>query len=650
MDNSLIRSFADLEIFLTSTSDNPFHYVSGGVGPYYIDLRRGPNDPTTLNSILDKYEDLISRKPDEKLLLVGVPTTGVIYATGLALRYGQALAVMEKLNPSRIHTFNPKVLEEALCRFDLSLDFENLGKTAFLGLEDMGVIFATAMGLRHSRPSAILRRTQKGHGTSKTIEGNLGKMWDQGIRTLCVFNDPYHPMTSEEIISTLRSIPGCPNFGIEVLDHPTLVENHETKEDIGSYRVLEIEDLWTTGTSAINLYGSIKKNLGVSAEVFVFLDREQQAMRKFNLLGIPAKSVYKISEVAKYLLDEDMITTPIYSEVMSYAKTFDRPLYMETLAKLNESCVCVGLDITPGKLPEKPEDTNLPHYPYARNAEGVRLYCMDLLDEVVKVPGVKVIKPNLAYYNSLSDASLHSILQDILVKAKELGLLVILDTKIGDIMRTQSQYAEKYRDFDAVTVHGYMGGDSVFPITDATLGAYVLVFTSNPSREDLETQPIMTEDLLYDVIASVVDGGESRQNAIKGALLEAPKVYEVMTQKVIDWQFAGSVGAVVGGTPNSFGLLEELHMIVTQFAEGLGYLPPILIPGVGTQGGSAKDVMRCILVALSSGRVGWSKEKILAEIRKVSINSSSGIGYSPRPADAIRLLKSEIEEAISSFF
>ena len=643
----LLGAFKDLEIFLVN--EGGFYYASGGIGPYYIDLRRGPNDPKILQHFIDAYsKGLAGLTLSAKPAFVGVPTTGVVYATGLALAHDAPLVVMEKLNPERAHIFAPDHLRglatsiRADPRFDIST-------SAFLGLEDMGVVLSTAAGLTHGRPSAILRRTAKGHGTSKTVEASLSKWAHDGIKSLVVFNDCHYPLTEDEVVATLASIPAFASFGLEV--HLVTLAMEELSTLPPSTSLVEVEDLWTTGTSAIKLNFSIQKVFGVTPSVLVFLDREQGAMAKFQKLGIQAKAIYPIRQIAKHLADRGWIEAHHKENVIDYVAAFEKPSFMEKLVALNESCLCVGIDICHAKLPEA-GDTTLPGDPYPQTTAGVVAYVSDLMDHLSSVPEIKVIKPNLAYYNSLTDTDLHHILDLIHTKAKEFGWLVILDTKIGDIARTQAQYAEKYKEFDAVTVHGYMGIDSIAPVTDAGLGAYALVFTSNPSRVDVETLPTFDISSLrraYEIYLSTCHGPEATFENLHKCLVEhLPKVYHAMAQRIIDWQFAGTVGAVIGGTRSSDGTLKELEEIVRLFGKALGYLPPLLIPGVGTQGGSATEVIHAIVKALQA--ISWPEDRIRRELRKVSINSSSAIDYSPRPADAARELAQEIREAIESAF
>jgi len=635
-----IESFSDEEILLVS--DKPFHYTSGGIGPYYIDLRRGPNNPHMFKIFLDKYIDKITG-PTDSILFVGVPTTGVVYATGLALRFNSPLAIIEKLNPERVHIYSP----ETICNEinEISNGLTDINDSAFLGLEDMGVMLATGLGVKHHRPCAIMRRVQKSHGTSKTIEANLKNLLNFGVKKLYIINDPFNPQPVEDIKLTLDSIHGTEKFDTFIINRPNPQEMNI--DNIKNKRVIEIEDLWTTGTSAINLHRNIKKVLDVDAEVLVFLDREQNAMDKFKKLNIDAKNAYGITEIANYLFNSKLIDRSVYSKVVDYVAQFKRETFTEKLVKVNSSSVCVGLDITPGKFPDRPEDTTLPNYPYEQSVKGVRQYCLDVLNEIAKVPEIAVIKPNLAYYNSLEEKDMHSIVWTILQRARELGLLVILDTKIGDIMRTQSQYAEKYKHFDAVTVHGFMGSDSIFPVTDAQLGCFVLVFTSNPSRVDVETKPILSRDS-FTKYNKLIETGLSPEKAQEQVMRESEKVYHIMARQVIDWQYAGSIGAVIGGTPNSDGKLQELEEIVGIFADELNHLPPLLIPGVGTQGGTASDIIYSIVDTLI--KRGWSEKKVRNELKKVLINSSSAIDYSPRPGDAARDLADEIRTTVDKYF
>lgn len=319
--------------------------------------------------------------------------------------------------------------------------------------------------------------------------------------------------------------------------------------------------------------------------------------------------------------------------------------YEQKLINTNQMQLCVGLDIKADKIPSRTSISR--DQPYTNDSTGVIKYCMDLLTAIHSQTSVRVIKLNLAYFISLTDPILLHGIQQIVNKGDELGMAIILDAKIGDIMRTQTQYSQQYNNlgFDAITVNGYMGKDAVSPCaTTSEQACYVLVYTSNPSRCDMETLPLFDPAILvkYTDLLSI---GLSKEEAKTQIANMCSKNYHKMAEKVIEWQtLQGSVGAVIGGTVNSTGELPELKEIINMFASRLGYLPPILIPGIGTQGGSVKQVLESIIYTLKD--LKWSKEKIVLELHKVSMSSSSQVVYSEDPIKEIV----KMETVISSVY
>ncbi len=180
-------------------------------------------------------------------------------------------------------------------------------------------------------------------------------------------------------------------------------------------------------------------------------------------------------------------------------------------------------------------------------------------------------KPNLGYYQSLDhprdeDFSGSSALADILDMLESFfpGIPVILDSKRGDIARSSMNYAKEAFEVwqtDAVTVAPYMGSDSVNPfIQFSEKGVYLLNRTSNSGGKDLQ-------NLLV----------------VKESEKDLPLYLEVARQIAAYNQKSGNVGAVVGATNP-----QELEDIAAFYHE---QVVPLLIPGVGSQGGSAKEVM-----------------------------------------------------------
>ena len=197
------------------------------------------------------------------------------------------------------------------------------------------------------------------------------------------------------------------------------------------------------------------------------------------------------------------------------------------------------------------------------------------------MPGA--VKPNSAFFEQYGLSGLKA-LKDVIGFCKQMGLPVILDVKRGDIGKTSLAYAHACFDFwqaDAVTLNPYMGKDVVdpfVPFLEKGKGAYVLCKTSNAGAA---------------CIQDVACGNN--------------KLFEHVAQEIVKWHVPG-MGAVVGATfPDELGKLAE------RFASS-GKELPLLIPGVGAQGG---DLSRVLKVLQKSG----------GDLRLHRINSSSGINY-----------------------
>ena len=233
--------------------------------------------------------------------------------------------------------------------------------------------------------------------------------------------------------------------------------------------------------------------------------------------------------------------------------------------------LCVGLDPRWESLPKSLRD-RFGGDSLEAVAASFEAFCFRVLDLVAGRVGV--VKPQSAFFESCGPAGLIA-LQAVIRRAKELGLIVILDSKRGDIASTAVAYADAAfggtmvagKRFpvwavDAVTVNPYLGRDAVEPfLTSARQvggGLFVLVRTSNPGAG-------LFQDL---------DCGGRR-------------FYRHVADAVAEWNAAGlgacglgDVGAVIGATNP------------TELAELRRELPAVwlLVPGYGAQGGSAKDV------------------------------------------------------------
>lgn len=224
--------------------------------------------------------------------------------------------------------------------------------------------------------------------------------------------------------------------------------------------------------------------------------------------------------------------------------------------------VLVGLDPRAESLPQglvpgtSPEDLSF----------GFATFCKGLIDVVA--PLVPAVKPQAAFFEQLGPAGCFA-LESVIAYAAAQGLIVILDGKRNDIGSTAQGYAEAYLGpgaaspwgCDALTVSPYLGDDSLTPFVDTAqargAGIFVLVKTSNPGGKRFQ-----------DIVA---DG--------KPLYRHVADYVEELAAKTAGEAGYGLVGAVIGAT------------YPQQLAELRAAMPHtlLLIPGFGTQGGTAKD-------------------------------------------------------------
>lgn len=215
--------------------------------------------------------------------------------------------------------------------------------------------------------------------------------------------------------------------------------------------------------------------------------------------------------------------------------------------------LCVGLDPDLGALPEGS----------FHDADGVVAFCNAITDATTDVAAA--FKPNLAFFEALGADGAHA-LADVCAHVRQTGRLLVLDGKRGDIGNTGRLYARALFGApprglagDAATVAPYMGADSLAPFLDdadlcSSRCAFTLVATSNPGAAAVQGLDVDGEPLYRHVARMAVAAGEDRP---------------------------GTVGFVVGATRAD--VLSELRREHPDV--------PFLVPGVGAQGGSAREVM-----------------------------------------------------------
>jgi orotidine-5'-phosphate decarboxylase len=212
----------------------------------------------------------------------------------------------------------------------------------------------------------------------------------------------------------------------------------------------------------------------------------------------------------------------------------------------HDSMLCVGLDPEPSKFPAD----------WCGDAARTLEFCAAIVDATKDL--VCAFKPQIAYFAAQrAEMQLERLIEHIHRVAP--GVPVILDAKRGDIGATAEQYAreafERYQ-ADALTLSPFMGFDSIEPyLRWQDKGLILLCRTSNPGGSDLQSQALAGGGMLYEHIARLAAG---------------------------PWNSGGQLGLVVGATyPDEIARVRELAPTL-----------PLLIPGIGAQGGDAQVTVR----------------------------------------------------------
>ena len=266
---------------------------------------------------------------------------------------------------------------------------------------------------------------------------------------------------------------------------------------------------------------------------------------------------------------------------------------LRSAERRNGSLLCVGLDPEPGKFP-----THL-----KGDASRIYDFCAAIVDATVDL--VIAFKPQIAYFAAhRAEDQLERLMEHMRRAAPKVP--VILDAKRGDIGSTAEQYAkeafERYG-ADAVTLSPFMGFDSIQPyLKYEGKGAFLLCRTSNPGGDDLQNQRLSSvpgEPLLYEHVAQLAQG---------------------------PWNLNGQLGLVVGATYPA-----EIERV-----RALAPTVPLLIPGVGAQGGDAAATVRA----------GWRTDApIVVSSSRAILYASSGEGFAEAARRAARKTRDGLQAA-----
>ena len=227
----------------------------------------------------------------------------------------------------------------------------------------------------------------------------------------------------------------------------------------------------------------------------------------------------------------------------------------------NNSLLCIGLDPDPKLMPE------------AIDVFDFNKAIIDATNDLVCA-----YKPNLAFYEALGEGGMEALRRT--VKHIPPHIPVIADAKRSDIGNSARGYATalfSYLGFDAATVNPFLGFDSVEPFLQyRDKGTLILCRTSNPGAVDFQSLRCETGQGLR-------------------------PLFEIIATKAEEWNTNSNIGLVVGATyPQELKLIRDQHPSL-----------PLLIPGVGTQGGELELVVRYGVNAAGEGAIINSSRQVL---------------------------------------
>ncbi len=245
----------------------------------------------------------------------------------------------------------------------------------------------------------------------------------------------------------------------------------------------------------------------------------------------------------------------------------------------------MGLDPVFERLPDELRSLRM------TPASAIQAFCLEVIDAVAGVVGV--VKPQSACFERYGGEGV-AALAEVIARARERGLYVILDAKRADIASSAEHYAAGAAGMgaDAITLSPYMGRSTIQPFLGAGLGVFVLTRTSNPDADELQSARLEDGATVAQRVASMIAEVGRAQIGASGL---------------------SAVGAVVGATKAGADGARLREIMPDQV---------FLVPGVGAQGGSVADIRPLARAgARSSGGLG------------LVVNASRSVLYPTPPAD-----------------
>jgi len=258
---------------------------------------------------------------------------------------------------------------------------------------------------------------------------------------------------------------------------------------------------------------------------------------------------------------------------------------LQKIQAKNNSLICLGLDLDKKRIPSD----------YSKTTKTMFDFACQIIDATSDM--VCAYKPNLAFYESLGTQGI-SLLKHIVTRIPD-EIPVILDAKRGDIGHTAAHYAEAMFDVlkaNWVTLNPYMGYDSLRPFLEyKDRGVFILCLTSNSGAKDFQL-----------------------------LMVEGKPLYRIVAEKVSYWNKDQNCGLVVGATvPDQLREIRELAGDM-----------PLLIPGVGAQGGSLEK-------AAINGTKNFQKTAVINVSRSV-LYASKEMDFAQRAREELAKLNNVI--------
>lgn len=255
---------------------------------------------------------------------------------------------------------------------------------------------------------------------------------------------------------------------------------------------------------------------------------------------------------------------------------------LKNLIKEKKSYLCVGLDPDPTKMKE---------------GQTIYDFCIDVINQTL--PYTVAYKINTAFFESMGWRGWR-LMSNVIDYLKNKNVFIIADAKRGDIGNTSKYYAKAFfeeLDCDAVTVNPYMGYDSLKPFLDyKNKTTIILSLTSNEGAGDFQMTEMSNGNLLFEDVIKCSQG----------------------------WERRGNIMYVVGATKS-----EQLS-----YVRNLAKSDFLLVPGVGTQGGTLKEV----------------SEKLLTDECGLLVNMSRSILYSDNPGNESKKIQQQMETYLTSVY